>query len=119
MQAARVGRDKKSETGPNVPPDLECVTVLPLKTEAGNNEISRQKTIKNHKSSVLVSAIYNGWAEITRTMIDDRKKYNVNKGKCCGFLRVVSPANFRDLKFASLTTLHFLGQRGLPLNFNI
>ena len=79
------GRDKKSETGPNVPPDLECVTLLPLKTEAGNNEISRQKTIKNHKSSVLVSAIYNGWAEITRTMIDDRKKYNVNKGKCCGF----------------------------------
>ena len=64
-----------------VSPGLECVTLLPLKTEAGNNEISRQKTIKNHKSSVLVSAIYNGWAEITRTMIDDRKKYNVNKGK--------------------------------------
>ena len=64
-----------------VSPGLECVTLFPLKTEAGNNEISRQKTIKNHKSSVLVSAIYNGWAEITRTMIDDRKKYNVNKGK--------------------------------------
>ena len=84
-KSAGVGRDKKSETGPNVSPDLECVTLLPLKTEAGNNEISRQKTIKNHKSSVLVSAIYNGWAEITRTMIDDRKKYNVNKGKCRGF----------------------------------
>jgi len=56
--------------------------------------------IADNLSSVLVSAIYNGWAEITRTMIDDRKKYNVNKGTSNAFTPLMACAIRGNVKCA-------------------
>lgn len=41
-----------------------------------NNE-----TTENVKDAVLVASIYNGWKEMSRSLIES-KQYNINRGKC-------------------------------------
>jgi len=45
----------------------------------------------DHRSSVLVSAVYNGWLEITRKMID-AKTHNVDSGTQAGFTPLMACA---------------------------